>query len=99
MKFPPLDRELITAVESIAPFCPDPKLPKIHFDETGVSTHEGEMNSAYEMTGLPTACFHAEVLKNLLPSIDTIDFKCYPKPCPFTGKNGSMQGVLMGLIQ
>ena len=99
MNFPALDPELLTAVDAISSFCPDPKLPKIYFSEEGVSTHEGEMNSAYEIEGLPSACFHADVLKNLLPSITNIDFTHYPKPCPFVGERGLMQGVLMGLVQ
>lgn len=99
MNFPVLNPELITAVEAVSPFCPDPKLPKIYFSDEGVSTHEGEMSSSYELKELPVACFHAEVLKRLLPSIDTIDFTPYPKPCPFTGKNKLMQGVIMGLVQ
>jgi len=96
---PPIHDELLVAVEAVAPFCPDLHLPKIYFSEEGVSTHEGEMSSSYEIEGLPTGCFHADVLKNLLPSIDNIDLSLYPKPCKFDGKNGKMQGVLMGMIQ
>ena len=96
---PYIPDDLLTAVESVLPFCEDNKLPKIHFSSEGVSTSEGALGSNYEGIDLPIGCFHASVLMDILPSITHIDFSNYPKPCPFEGNDGLLQGVLMGLIQ
>ncbi|RLD02980.1 MAG: hypothetical protein DRI65_13855 [Chloroflexota bacterium] len=95
---PPIPDNLLEAVQAVAPFCPDAKLPRIYFGKNGVSTHDGEMNSEYSIDALPEGCFHAEVLLKVLPSVEYIDLARYPKHCPFTGCGGLLGGVLVGLV-
>jgi len=95
---PPIPAKLVEAVETVYPFCTNPKLPKIYFTEDGVNTGEGILGAEVEMEGLSKGSFHGDVLRKLLPSIETIDFISYPKSCSFTGAGGLMSGVLMGLV-
>lgn len=95
---PPVHPELLEAVSSVTPFCADSKFPAILFSEEGISTKDGDMSSSYSGIKLPHSSFHATVLTLLLPSIETIDWGRYPKPCPFQGVGGKLQGAVMGLL-
>lgn len=61
-----LPETLIAAIESIVPFCNDPKLPVIHFTPNGVSTAPGETQAEVQGAGWPPLAFDA---RNLLPML------------------------------
>jgi hypothetical protein len=88
--------ELRSAIEKVSPFCKQP-LPRVHFSGDGVRTDEGDTSSVYEGINLPVACFNADVLADVLPSIEKVDWSYYPKPCPFSGCGGKLEGLIMGL--
>ena len=94
----PINPELIKAVETIAPFCPDAGLPKIFFSSEGVRTDEGSTSSEYTDIELPVGCYHADVLRTVLPLIDVVNWDRYPKACPFEGSGGKLQGLMMGMV-
>lgn len=57
---------LVESIESIVPFCANPKIPLIHFTDRGISTQPGETQAEIEGAGWPPLAFDA---RNLLPML------------------------------
>jgi len=95
-QLPELPAGLLQAVEQVTPFCKDPKFPRIHFGEHGVSTEQGDYGASVEGLVLPEGTYRAEPLTQALQVATHGDFTGYPRPCPFTGVGG-VQGVIIGL--
>jgi hypothetical protein len=86
---------LLTAIEQVLPFCPDPKLPEIVFSATGVSTTTGEHSAAVEGIELPDGRYRAEVLQLALSVAERANFAEYPNPIAFCG--AGIEGIFVGL--
>ena len=98
----PISEDLLVAVESIVPFCPDDKFPKIQFTEDGVSTEDGEHTAIVNYSGLEKSIWRAEPLLTLLTMRDPytiqVDFTKWPAPCPWARSDG-LVGLIIGLKQ
>jgi len=91
-----IPNELKSAIETVLPFCPDEKFPRIKLSNETVSTDDGEMSA--EVSGFNfgvEAYFRAEPLLQVLTQADEIDFSFYPDPCPFRGDG--IEGILVGV--
>ena len=98
-ELPPIHPELVKAVELVSPFCAS-GIPKIYFSDKGVSSDNKDYNSTYEGIDLPVACFHAHTLAQVLPLMEHVDWKEFPRACPFYGKQtptGRLEGVVIGI--
>lgn len=97
-----LPTELKKSILTILPFCPDPKFPRIHFDDGGVSTDPGSHEASIEIEGLGIAptTWRAEPMLLMLEHSkgDPVlaDFSPFPGPCPFQYADG-LQGLIVGL--
>lgn len=93
---PQLPEGLVGAIESLLPFCPNPKLPVIHFTKKGVSTEPGDTQA--EITGdteWPEVAFDS---RNLIPLLRAADSFAID---PETGKGvvshaSGFRGVIAG---
>lgn len=65
-KLQPIPEDLISAIESILPFCPDPKLPLVFFTPEGVATAPGETQAQVRGVAWPPLGFDS---RNLLPML------------------------------
>jgi DNA polymerase III sliding clamp (beta) subunit (PCNA family) len=88
---------LLSAVERILPFCPDPKVPLIFLGPDGVKTSDGDKSAVVEGFNLPQSAFRAEPLCAVLKVAIDIDFTAYPKPVSWSGQNG-LRGLLVGVV-
>lgn len=86
---------LIEAVQTILPFCPEPKFPKIKFTGDSVSTEDGDMSAQVGGFKMDECSFRAEPLLQVLGVAEYMDFSTYPQPCPFVGDG--IEGVIVGL--
>lgn len=93
---PPVPSELKTHVETVLPFCSDPRFPKIFFTENGITTEEGNQQAFVEVSGLAAACFRAEPLLMTLSDATHADFAQWPNACPWYGEN-DLEGALIGI--
>jgi DNA polymerase III sliding clamp (beta) subunit (PCNA family) len=88
-------KQLLAAVEQIAPFCPD--IDKvIQLGADGVSTLDGVTQARVSGAAYPQAKFRADSLVEVLRIAETIDLAAYPKPCPFRGSD-KIEGVIVGM--
>ena len=87
-------------IESIIPFCPDPKLPKILFTAEGITTEAGKNEALISTHELPESIWRAEPILNILalPESESIriDFSQWPRPCPWIRSDG-VEGLIIGL--
>jgi hypothetical protein len=61
------DKALVASIESLIPFCVDPKMPTIHFGPGGIATAPGDTRAEVEGEGWPPCAFDA---RNLLPMLN-----------------------------
>lgn len=86
---------LLDAVNSVLPFCPDPKLPAIVLDDDTVTTRAGASTaSAGGFKGL-AGTYHVKALQQVLGSATGVAWGLYPR-VPWVGEGGLM-GALVGL--
>ena len=88
---------LLSAVEQIVPFCPDPKQPLIYLGADGVKTSDGDKSATVGGFDLPQSVFRAEPLTAVLRVACAVDFSTYPKPVPWTGISG-LRGLIVGVV-
>lgn len=101
LTLPEVPEGLHTAVETVAPFCVDVKLPVVRFGPGGVSTMEGDHMASIEGFDLPEAAFLAPHLLPALNLATHVDFSPFPGPCPFwqlsdTGTK-HIEGLILGV--
>lgn len=92
----PFPEGFFEAVETCLPFVDD--LTALHFHDGFVSTSanpEEDGTSVGVAHIRKGACFNAKQLKILSGIANSIDFSCYPKPCPFFGER--IRGVIIGI--
>lgn len=89
----PIPADLLRSVETILPFCDNPKFPEIVFSEEGVSTVDGDMKASVGGVQLPDARYRAEPLLTVLNVATTADFSLHPAPF----KGDKIDGILVGL--
>jgi len=91
---------LAAAIQSVLPFCPDKRLPKIILSEAGVSTEEGDHQASVQLDPMPESLWRAEPLLTVLDMRSGVTLKCdfakYPKPCPWIRSDG-VRGIMVGL--
>lgn len=87
--------ELLEAVNAVAPFCPDPKLPAIVLEGDRVTTRAGVNTAAMEGFSQLEGTYHAKALQMVLEGADEVAWGCYPK-VPWRGAGG-LKGALVGL--
>jgi DNA polymerase III sliding clamp (beta) subunit (PCNA family) len=84
------------AVRLIQPLCPDPKLPIIVFDETTVSTKEGNSEARFPgFQHLGNGTYRAEALLKMLSVAVRADWSKFPR-IPWEGRG--VRGALMGVM-
>lgn len=71
-KMLPIPKDLAKLVESIVPFCEDPKFPVIHFSERGITTAPGETQGQIEGVNIGSGAFRADNLAFMLACSDKI---------------------------
>jgi hypothetical protein len=95
-KLPAVPELLAPAVESVLPFCPNPKFPVVQFEPTSVSTEDGEYQAIVEGFELSPAKFNGNMLRLVLEHATHLD------PAGSSGRTlflvgGSGQGILTSL--
>jgi hypothetical protein len=90
-----LDPALAHAVQQVAPFCPDPKLPAIVFKDTHVTTQEGQSSASVGGFAGLAGTYHATPLLTVLGAAVEVAWAKAPR-VPWRGENG-IEGVLLGL--
>lgn len=87
---------LESAVQRVAPFAPDIKLPLVCFDGTRVRTPDGELSATVDgFEALGEGVYHATPLLATLAVASKADWTRYPR-VPWTGEGGE-RGVLVGV--
>jgi DNA polymerase III sliding clamp (beta) subunit (PCNA family) len=95
LALPALPDGLLEAVETVAPFCADSKVPVILFQDGAVTTMEGAHGAAVDGFTLPDGAFRSEVLRTVLAVATHADLSLYPKAIPFRGAN--LEGLFVGM--
>lgn len=83
--------ELLEAVETVVPFCPD--LPVVQLSETGVETEDGETHASVKISGLRPARLRVEPFLDVLRAAEVVDFD----DTPYRWRGKGMEGVLVGM--
>lgn len=90
----PAGRELLSAVETLAPFCEDKDFPVLEFDGDVIRTKEGNMSAEMEGVDVGQGRFHFKQLRLILSSAQSIDLSSSPHR--FQGDG--VEGVFMGVV-
>lgn len=92
--WPPLEgpdlAQLLAAVESVAPFCPDQ--PVVKLTTTGVETEDGQTHAVMEIAGLGPATLRLEPFTRVLQAAEALDLTS----SPYRWTGSGMEGVLIG---
>lgn len=86
---------LLKAVETIAPFCPDPNFPEVVLSDDAVSTGEGDFSASMGLPLDTAGKYHLSPFRSVLAAADRIALAAYPKPVPWRGDG--IAGLLAGL--
>lgn len=84
-------------VATLAPFAD--KLGRLYLAPGKLATSTSEEDGAsFELPGFNyNGCYAYKHLRDLADVVDLIDFSQYPRPCPFTGKDKMLRGVVIGM--
>lgn len=95
-KTQPLPADFLDSLESIVPFCEDPKMPTVYLNQYGIHTSLQDFGASLEVADFTPSKFRVEPLLQIAQCAKEIDLSTYPKPCYFVGDNG-LHGVIIGV--
>jgi hypothetical protein len=85
-----IPKGLMSSIEQLLPFCPDPKFPVIHFRGGALSTAEGDTSATIDGFDLGEASIHADNIRPMLSCADKMGL--VERAAIFTGDD--FKGVL-----
>lgn len=99
-KFKKLPPRLHAAVQSLLPFCADPKAPVVFFDGEQIKTADGPLQGHVEgFKGLGACKFRVEPLLGVLEAAQEADFGRFPR-VPWRGvqEGIALRGIVLGML-
>lgn len=92
---PQMPPDLLKQIESIIPFCLDPRFPVVHFTEKGVSTEPGETQAEVAGASWPPIAFDSRNLLPMLRASTRFSIDGEKRQARFAGEGG-FKGVMAG---
>lgn len=89
--------ELREGVDAVVPFSADERAPVVEVGEFGMRTREGDVQASVDLDPLPEGHYRAEALSLVLSVAEAVYFEDYPNPVHFTGGNGELKGIFVGV--